>query len=591
MSCLSGLRTLSLALLCSVPLLAQSFPDEHQRLLSVAKLWVTVKFFHPFIASRQIDWDRALVEALPALRSAKTESELSAATQLLLNPLQDPETKLVTTLGTSSDSEDNLGQRTWIHHGLPSPLPGAATFYQSFSVRPEQTAQVIYLPLYLGVNARVRVSEPITANEANLVPRPLPDSDYADQPYPPIELRILSAFRIWGTIRNFFAYKDLMDEDWDAVFADALPKFIAATDARAYHLAVAEMVSRLSDSNSVAESHELDRYFGEAPLGLKVRLIEKKPVITEILDPAAKAVGLRVGDTVNAIDGERLPDRIKREASYLSVSTAQALTASVVERLLNGPEESLAVLAVTGVDDRLRTVKLKRSLQYAASARLASPDRPIRILPNNIAYVDLTRTSVPEIDGLFEQLNKTTAIIFDARGPIEPMVPEIASCLAKQPEVNTAIVTGPLSLEPDLARPGFSTTTSSYFSVESIHNACRMPYKGKTVLLIDERTMGNAEHLGLAMEAANNTEFLGTPSAGADSAITEFAAPGGILIRFSGTDIRRPNAGPLQRMGLQPALALAPKVAAIRTGRDVVLEKAIEYLRPSATQAAQLSRH
>ena len=155
----------------------------------------------------------------------------------------------------------------------------------------------------------------------------------------------------------------------------------------------------------------------------------------------------------------------------------------------------------------------------------------------------------------------------------------------KQPEVTTAIVTGPLALNPDLPRPGISTSTSSYFFMETVHGSCTAPYKGKTVMLIDERTIGNSEHLGLALEAANNTEFLGTPSAGADSALTEFTAPGGITIRFSGLDVRHANAGPIQRMGLQPSLALAPRIAAIRAGRDVVLEKAIEYLRPPATQA------
>ncbi len=590
MNCLSGLRTFSLALLCSASLLAQPLPSEQQRLVSVAKLWVTVKFFHPYIASQQIDWDKALVDALPAIRSAQTENDFRIATQSLLSTLHDPLTTAQPQPNPYSEAEDVLGQRSWIHHGLPSPLPTAESFYQAFVVRPGRAAQIVSLPLGSEVTAQVRLSEPVLASLPSAVAKPLADSDYAATPYPPVELRILSAFRIWGTVHNFFAYKDLMDEDWDAVFADALPKFIAAPDARTYHLAVAEMISHLSDSNSTVESHELDQYFGEAPLGFKVRLIEKKTVVTEILDPAVKAAGVKLGDLVASLDSERLPDRIKRQANYLSASTAQALSAAVVQRLLNGPDASTADLVVTGADERPRTIKLKRSLAFGLTSPAAT-DRPVRVLPSNIGYADLTRVSMAEIDGMFEKLANTTAIIFDARGPIEPVASEIASCLSKQPEVNIAIVTGPLSLEPDLPKPAFGTTTSSYFGVETVHNTCRTPYKGKTVLLIDERTIGNAEHLALAMGAANNTELLGAQSAGADSAATEFTAPGGILIRFSGTDIRTPVGGPIQRTGLQPSLALAPKVAAIRTGRDVVLEKAIEYLRPPTTQAASVLKN
>ena len=39
-------------------------------------------------------------------------------------------------------------------------------------------------------------------------------------------------------------------------------------------------------------------------------------------------------------------------------------------------------------------------------------------------------------------------------------------------------------------------------------------------MLVDERTVGEGEHTGLFLEAANKTEFIGTPSAGADSEAT-----------------------------------------------------------------------
>src|SRR5579884_3573030 len=99
-------------------------------------------------------------------------------------------------------------------------------------------------------------------------------------------------------------------------------------------------------------------------------------------------------------------------------------------------------------------------------------------------------------------------------------------------------------------------------------------------MLIDERTIGAAEHLGLWMEAANNTAFIGTPSAGADGETSNFILPGGITVTFSGQDVRHGNSGKLQRLGLQPNVLVAPTVTGIRHGRDEVLEKAIEYLSP-----------
>ena len=69
--------------------------------------------------------------------------------------------------------------------------------------------------------------------------------------------------------------------------------------------------------------------------------------------------------------------------------------------------------------------------------------------------------------------------------------------------------------------------------------------------MIDERTEGPAEHLGLLLEAANNTTFVGSLSAGVDGEVSEFTLPGGITYSFSTTDVRHGNSGKLQRVGLQ----------------------------------------
>jgi hypothetical protein len=47
------------------------------RLAGVAKVWGAEKYFHPYLAYREIDWDKALVETLPKVNSAKTPQELS----------------------------------------------------------------------------------------------------------------------------------------------------------------------------------------------------------------------------------------------------------------------------------------------------------------------------------------------------------------------------------------------------------------------------------------------------------------------------------------------------------------------------------
>lgn len=63
------------------------------RLAGLAKVWGAVKFFHPFLAYREIDWDKALVETIPKVNAAKTPQEYEAAVNSMLAALGDKNTR------------------------------------------------------------------------------------------------------------------------------------------------------------------------------------------------------------------------------------------------------------------------------------------------------------------------------------------------------------------------------------------------------------------------------------------------------------------------------------------------------------------
>ena len=63
------------------------------RLAGFAKVWGAVKFFHPYLAYREIDWDKALIETLPKVSAAKTPEEYQAAINQMFTVLGDPSTR------------------------------------------------------------------------------------------------------------------------------------------------------------------------------------------------------------------------------------------------------------------------------------------------------------------------------------------------------------------------------------------------------------------------------------------------------------------------------------------------------------------
>ena len=73
---------------------AQTAEDARiARLTGLAKVWGTVKYFHPYLAYRAIDWDKALVDTIPRVNSAKTPQEYEAAINQMLAVLNDKSTR------------------------------------------------------------------------------------------------------------------------------------------------------------------------------------------------------------------------------------------------------------------------------------------------------------------------------------------------------------------------------------------------------------------------------------------------------------------------------------------------------------------
>lgn len=64
-----------------------------ERLVGLAKLWAAAKYFHPYLAYREVDWDKALVEAIPKVQAAKTPQEYGAALDRMLSVLGDAATR------------------------------------------------------------------------------------------------------------------------------------------------------------------------------------------------------------------------------------------------------------------------------------------------------------------------------------------------------------------------------------------------------------------------------------------------------------------------------------------------------------------
>jgi C-terminal processing protease CtpA/Prc len=407
-----------------------------------------------------------------------------------------------------------------------------------------------------------------------------PDDAYAKMSFPPTAYRLLGAFRIWTVIHYFFPYGDLTGEDWDGVLRQYIPRLEKTANALEYNLAVAEMVTHFHDSHGFVSSPVLRDYFGRAPTPVRATMIEGLPVVTRVInEQAAKEAGIAIGDVILKVDGEAAEDRMARLGRYISASTPQSLAREEARYLLRGPDNSTATITVRGRNEEIKELKLPRRLSFVPPAGVTERDgEPYRLLAGNIGYADLDRLTVSMVDEMFEKFKDTKAIIFDDRTYPQGTGYAIAPRLSSNGAVVAAVFQRRIAMFPDAPTADIAGQFASHTFFQRIPFTDKWIYKGKTVMLVDERTQSQAEHIGLFLEAANGTKLIGSPTAGANGDVTNFCVPGDIWITFSGQSVRHADGRQLQRVGLLPDVEVRPTVAGIRAGKDEVLERAIEYL-------------
>ena len=417
-----------------------------------------------------------------------------------------------------------------------------------------------------------------TAVSAASLPITPPIATYAPDKYPTLGYRLLAGAKIWSVIHYFHAYKDLMSTDWNANLRTAIGELATAADSTQYALAVAHFYRNIQDGHGFINASALRYYAGSGGVPIDIRFIDGKPVITRVFADSVAAKGIRVGDVLTEVNGEKVNVRIARMSAIQPASNEWTRLHYLRYRLLRSPVGMPLRFKLLGADGREKTVALMS--QPASQIQPPADTSAIfRLLPGNIGYVNMEKLQTKDVDRMFETFKQTKAIIFDMRNYPQGTAWTIAPRLTDKPNVVAARFFRYAPNEPDIATGESSTSTQKYFFDQRIPaNSGKSIYRGKTVMLMDERTQSQAEHSGLFFEAANGTEFIGSPTAGANGDVTSFGIPGGISLTFSGHDVRHADGRQLQQVGLQPKILVRPTIKGIRAGQDEVLDRAVQYL-------------
>ena len=393
---------------------------------------------------------------------------------------------------------------------------------------------------------------------------------YQEMVFPSYEYRLLALFRYWNAINYFFPYKNLIGYNWENTLYEFIPNLDAINDSLEYHLAIAELRTRIHDAHAYMISNVLREYWGNYSPPIKTEFIEGKTIITKILnDSIAKVNDLQIGDIIVKIDNEDIEKVRSRFSSYLASSNTQSLQRQVNSYILRGKQNSTVSFSIQ-CKNSIQKIKLNREMSWWEVYQ-SEKEGPIwEVMQEGCGYVDLDRLMPSQVDSAFDALKSTEAIIFDMRGYPNGTAWSIAPRLTDVP-VKAAKFYLPIVTNPDT----LSNTFEYFYSV--FETSEKWLYKGKIIVLVNEYTQSQAEYTCMILQACANTTIIGSGTAGSDGNITNVILPGDIVVGFTGLGVLYPDGRQTQRIGIIPDIVVNPTINGIREGRDEMLEKAVEF--------------
>jgi PKD repeat protein/C-terminal processing protease CtpA/Prc len=524
---------------------SQVIPDSvyHERLFYLCKVWGHAKYYHTRIAAGLVNWDNELLTTVTAVKTAATNS---AFNEVLLNMLNN-----AGTMGTSNvtlpvvpDSLNNNNDLSWIQSPFLSDAVRANLNTITSRFRPQSNVYV-------------------TAAGAS---NPVFDTDslyHTGEDFPGEEKRMLAMFRYWNQIHYFFPYKKIMDQNWDTTLKEFIPKIAASTDALTFNLAFSEFRTRINDGHAYYYSPVYDDFRGWSYPPFIVKNIENEMVITKVLQGVTTVA---VGDIIKGIDGVNiytLRDSLRKHA-HGSNQDGIERNLNVLIMYGDSGEFEITVENSSGT----HTTTLTRNRENASNLVLNNSPVWRDTVVNGICtfgIVDMGRLETTQVAGMFADLWNTDAIIFDIRNYPKGTLQYIVNYLYSTPIHNAKFTV------PDIEYPGRLTWIS-----QTIGSGTSNPYRGKVILLFDERTQSHAEWTCMGLEQFPGAIKIGSQTAGADGNVSYSYLPANISTIFTGLGTYYPDYTPTQRVGIVPDFEVRPTIAGIRAGEDEVLNYALD---------------
>jgi C-terminal processing protease CtpA/Prc len=514
---------------------------EQRNLFVLGKVWGFVKYYHPTVTKGEVSWDYELFRIISKVNQNDFDAELVN----WINKLGNFETENKKEV---ANSKVKLEPNTkWIFDTTLLSNDLSALLQKINSAK--RSVNNYYIDLHKNVLNPKFTNEKVYAN-----------MDYSDS-----GIKLVAVFRFWNMIEYYFPNRHLMDENWDTVLKDFVPKITATANEKEYTLTLLELIGKIQDThaNIWGYNRVLDDFFGVNKIPVQVKFVQNKLIIVE-LENNFTDNNLQVGTVITAINGVTVEEWVTANRKYFPASNAPVQLRDVASKITRTNENS--ILLTIENEGRISDVNVNTlPNKFTVNDETLSH----KLINTNIGYIYPGTLNRGEINEIMTKFKNTKGLIVDLRCyPSEFIAYIMSKKLLSKNELFVRFTNG------SIETPGLFTEGKTL----SVGRKNKNNYKGKVIILINEQTQSSAEYTVMALRKTPNSIVLGSTTAGADGNISAIYLPGNILTYISGIGVLNPDKTETQRVGIIPDIFMEPTVKGVREGKDELLEKAVELI-------------
>lgn len=516
----------------------------------LGKVWGYLKYYHPSIAKGEYNWDYELFRILPDVLSAKNQKERNSILNTWVLNLGDVEA--VEKEKMINEEIKLTPELSWIDQKILDPDLTASLSKLKQAKRPSENYYIGKVP---------GVGNPVFNNE----------NAYSSMAYPDEGFRLLSLYRYWNIIAYYFPYKNLIEEDWNNVLREFIPKFINAQNELDYKLNALSLIARIHDThaNIWGMDDTLNEFRGKRFVPFEVKFVKNKAVVTDLDKQLGEQTGLKIGDAIEMIDNKTVDELVNEKLPLTPASNYPTQLRDIARNLLRTNKSSLDVTYWNGKEKKAAAIKTYNQGAIKLFEKYQQRDTCFRMINSEIAYVYPGAIKNDYLPAIMKEVLKTKGLIIDLRCyPSEFIVFTLSEYLLPEPKSFVKFSNG------SLESPGLFTMTNE-LQVGKINPDY---YKGKVVIIINETTQSQAEYTTMALRTAPKAKVIGSTTAGADGNVSRIFLPGGINTMISGIGVYYPDGTETQRVGIVPDIEVKPTIQGIREKKDELLEMAIQII-------------